>query len=103
MTNTPHIQESDISHLANLARIRLTENEVTQFTKNIQSIVGFIDVVNDTDVNEELLKQEGFAPVNTTRKDEEKENDYMTSPEIIAGAPASQDNYVKVKKIIGDN
>ncbi len=103
MTNTPIIQESDITNLANLSRISLTEKEVNKFTKDLQSIVGMIDVVNGTEISDELLKQEGLSPVNTIREDKIKDNDYMSSQDMIKGAPASQDNYVKVKKIIGDN
>jgi aspartyl-tRNA(Asn)/glutamyl-tRNA(Gln) amidotransferase subunit C len=95
------IQESDIISLANLARISLTSEEVVMFTKDIQSIVGFIDVVNNTEVSDELLKQDGFAPVNKTRVDEECQTDYMSPQDIIKAAPNHQDNAVKVKKIIG--
>lgn len=99
MTNL--IQESDITNLANLSRISLTEVETTKFTKDLQSIVSFIDVVNSTEMSDELLKQEGFAPTNTTREDIQKETNYMSPQEIVSVAPNHQDNYVKVKKIIG--
>ncbi len=95
------IQESDIKNIASLARISLTDAETTKFTKDLQSIIGFIDMVNDTQISDDLLKQEGFAPTNKTREDEETSNDYMTPQEIIDKAPHHQDNAVKVKKIIG--
>ena len=103
MTNTPTIQESDIQDIANLARISLTADEVTRFTKDMQSIVGFIDIVNDTEVSDELLKQEGFAPTNKTREDIVVEHGYASAQAIVEAAPSHQDNAVKVKKIIGDN
>ncbi|MBC7981542.1 Asp-tRNA(Asn)/Glu-tRNA(Gln) amidotransferase subunit GatC [Candidatus Parcubacteria bacterium] len=100
MTNP--IQESDITKLANLSRISLTEAETSKFTKDLQSIVGMIDVVNSTEISDELLKQEGFAPTNKTREDIEKETGYATPQEIVSAAPNHQDNAVKVKKILGD-
>lgn len=101
MTTTPKIQQSDIKNLANLSRISLTEDETSKFTKDLQSIVGMIDVVNNTEVSDDLLKQEGFAPVDITREDNKKETDYMTPQEIVEEAPSHQDNSIKVKKIIG--
>ncbi|MBC7766836.1 Asp-tRNA(Asn)/Glu-tRNA(Gln) amidotransferase subunit GatC [Arenimonas sp.] len=101
MTNP--IQESDITNLANLSRISLTEAETTKFTKDIQAIVGMIDVVNSTNVSDDLLKQEGFAPINKIREDIQKETNYLTPQEIVSAAPNHQDNSVKVKKILGDN
>ncbi len=101
MTNP--IQESDITNLANLSRISLTEAETTKFTKDLQAIVGMIDVVNSTEISDDLLKQEGFAPTNKTREDIEKETNYTTPQEIVSAAPNHQDNSVKVKKILTDS
>jgi aspartyl-tRNA(Asn)/glutamyl-tRNA(Gln) amidotransferase subunit C len=101
MTNP--IQESDITNLANLSRISLTEAETTKFTKDIQVIVGMIDVVNSTEISDELLKQEGFAPINKTREDSLKETNYLSPQDIVSAAPNHQENAVKVKKILGDN
>lgn len=95
------IQEEDITKIADLARIRLTSDETTKFTKDIQSIVGFIDTVNNTEISDELLKQEGFAPTNKIREDKDLHTDYMSPQDIVSAAPNHQDNAVKVKKIIG--
>ncbi len=103
MTTTPNIQETDITNLANLSRISLTESETTKFTKDLQAIVGMIDVVNSTEISDELLKQEGFAPTNKTREDVSRETDYTSAQDIVSAAPNHQDNAVKVKKILADN
>jgi len=95
------IKEEDIKNIANLARINITSEETTKFTKDIQSIVGFIDTVNNTEISDDLLKQEGFAPTNKTRDDKESHADYMSAQDIVSAAPNHQDNAVKVKKIIG--
>lgn len=101
MTNP--IQESDITNLANLSRISLTEAETAKFTKDLQAIVGMIDVVNSTEISDELLKQEGFAPLNKTREDIITETNYASAQDIVLAAANNQDNSVKVKKILGDN
>lgn len=101
MTNL--IQESDIKNLANLSRINLTDIEITKFTKDLQAIVGMIDVVNSTEISDDLLKQEGFAPTNKTRVDQLTDIDYVSVQDIVSAAPNHQDNAVKVKKILGDN
>ncbi len=101
MTNL--IQESDIKNLANLSRINLTDIEITKFTKDLQAIVGMIDVVNSTEISDDLLKQEGFAPTNKTRVDRLTDVDYASVQDIVSAAPNHQDNAVKVKKILGDN
>lgn len=103
MTTTPNIQETDIKNLANLSRINLTETETTKFTKDLQAIVGMIDVVNGTEISDELLKQEGFAPTNKTREDMIKETNYSSAQDIVSAAPNHQDNSIKVKKILADN
>ncbi len=101
MTNP--IQESDVTNLANLSRISLTGQEVTKFTKDLQAIVGMIDVVNSTEISDELLKQEGFALTNKTREDILTETNYASAQDIVLAAPNNQDNSVKVKKILTDS
>ncbi len=103
MTTNSNINESDITKLANLSRISLTDTETTKFAKDLQTIVGMIDVVNSTEISDELLKQEGFAPTNVTREDISRETDYISARDIVKASPNHQDNSIKVKKILADN
>lgn len=65
------IQREDVDHVANLARLSLTEEEREKMTRELNSILGHVDKLNQLDT-------EGVQPTfhvlatlkNVTRKDE---------------------------------
>jgi aspartyl/glutamyl-tRNA(Asn/Gln) amidotransferase C subunit len=93
----------DTHNIANLARISLTEDEHVSYTKDIQSILSFIDTIQSLSVTRTDAEKHslGFAPIDVIRVDTEVLRPEEKSPvDIIMQAPASENNYVKVKKII---
>lgn len=96
------IQKEDVVRLAHLARLSLSEEEVAFFQKDIESILSFVDVVQDVPGQEGGLTSEGFAPVGGMREDVERPVQNSNSPsDLISAAPAHTDQAVKVKKILG--
>lgn len=99
--NSHTISEAEVKRLADLARVSITSEEEVFFKKDIESILGFIDTIQEVQVPEGELKSEGFAPVGYTRADE-----LSTIPQsveafsLVEAAPNHADNAVKVKKIL---
>lgn len=95
------ISEIDVNKLADLARLAITEEEVAFFQKDIESILGFIDTIQDVEVPAGELKSEGFPPLGYTREDSPQSIPESLSPEeLVAAAPTHTDNAVRVKKIL---
>lgn len=89
-------------NIANLARISLTEDEHVSFTKDIESILSFIDNIQSLSVSTKDYEHNlGMAPVGVVRNDMEiiREGEFSTT-QIIDQSPDSENNFVKVKKII---
>jgi aspartyl-tRNA(Asn)/glutamyl-tRNA(Gln) amidotransferase subunit C len=93
------ISEQDIRKLASLSKLKLSDEEVILYQKELSSIVTYIEQLSDTDVA-------GLAPTsqvtglkNVTRTDELI--DYGVSPaELLKNAPATKENQFKVKRMI---
>jgi aspartyl-tRNA(Asn)/glutamyl-tRNA(Gln) amidotransferase subunit C len=93
------ISEQDIRKLASLSKLKLSDEEVILYQKELSSIVSYIEQLSDTDVA-------GLAPTsqvtglkNVTRADELI--DYGVSPaELLKNAPATKENQFKVKRMI---
>ena len=102
MSTHTTIQKEDVERLANLARLSLTDQEIAFFQKDIEAILGFVDVVQDVPNQEGSLKSEGFAPVGGMRDDVSRSVPNSSSPaDLIQMAPDHTDQAVKVKKILG--
>lgn len=93
------LSQEDILKLARLARLKLTDEEVAQFQTEIESILGYVDVLQGVDL-------EGLAPtnqvtglVNVSRED--VVIPYGATPEaLLKNAPAVEGGQIKVKRMI---
>ncbi len=102
------VTDKDVSYVAELAHLELTENEHTRMLKDLNSILGYIDSLNELDTaNVEPMAQvasrfgEGGAPSGFTyaiRADEPRPS--LPHEEALRNAPASDGVFFKVPKVI---
>ena len=93
------ITKSTVEHLAQLASIGLTEAELEHMTGELQSIVGFVEQLQAVDVDgvEPTYQVTGLEDV--FRPDEIK-HDNPSREQLLANAPAQQDGYIKVPRVL---
>lgn len=87
----------DVENLAELAKLDILDAEKQSLIKDFDSILAYVDMIKEVDVGETKVNSSVY---NAWREDiERKEKDF--SSELIVGQfPNSQDNFVKVKKIL---
>ena len=89
-----------VKHMAQLARIRLTEKEEGKIQDELSAVLGYIEQLNE-------VETEGVSPLyqttgltNSTRSDEHFK-DPGTNDKLLTGqAPHLQDRFVKVKSVL---
>lgn len=93
------LTREDVLKLARLSRLHLTDEEVAAFQEEISTILGYVEQLQQVDVD-------GLEPTNqvTGLKDVMREDvvkDYGVSPkELLKNAPATEDDHIKVKRMI---
>jgi aspartyl-tRNA(Asn)/glutamyl-tRNA(Gln) amidotransferase subunit C len=97
MTN---IDESTVEHLANLARIDLTDKEIKKFTKQVSSILDFFSELSELDT-EDVKPTYHVLEINNVFRDDVAK-DSLPREEILANAPEKEKGYFKAPKIIND-
>jgi len=98
-----NITKTEVEHIAELARIKLTEKEKDKMTKELGAILGYIDKLKE-------VNTEGIEPVahitglaNIFRKDDNpREPDAENIKRLMEQAPSEKDGYVKVKSVFED-
>lgn len=95
--------EKEIQHIAQLARIKLTEKEKEKFKKELSSILDYVKKLNelDTEKIDPLYQMAGI--VNALRKDEHRKDfvmDEELNAKLIKQAPQSENRFVKVKSVL---
>lgn len=94
------LAREDILKLAKLARLRLSTDEVDKFQDEISAILGYVEKLGDVDTDGLKPTYQVTGLVNVTRPDEVK--DYGTTQlELLKNVPATEKDYIKVKRMIG--
>lgn len=94
------ISKKEVLHIANLARIKLSQKEVREFQRELSSILDYVKKLKKIDISK---KEPFFYPLilkNITREDKIKETLLKTRKKIISLFPKRERNYLKVKAIL---
>lgn len=97
---TEPISEKEVAHVAYLARLRLSDDELGIFTRQLGAVLEHAKDV-------EALKLDGVEPMshpfpleNVTREDEVGE--MLDRDKVLDQAPATEDGRFQVPRILGD-
>ena len=92
------ISKETVEYVAGLSRIELQGNELEKLSRQLQTIIDFIDRLKE-------LKVEGVAltnhilPINNVFK-ADKPIDSLPAQKVLMNAPEKKDNFFVVPKII---
>lgn len=93
------IDENEVKHLAQLARIKLSDEEVPQLQKDLSKILEYVDALKqvNTDGLPEIAQVTGIK--NSLRADEPVPASMEEREAILKNAPATEGGYFKVKEV----
>lgn len=93
------LSTEDVLKLARLARLHLTDDEVSKFQEEISAILGYVEQLQSVDVSNLSPTSQVTGLVNVTRDDEPK--DYGATPDdLLKNAPATEGGHIKVKRML---
>jgi aspartyl-tRNA(Asn)/glutamyl-tRNA(Gln) amidotransferase subunit C len=93
------ISKEEVEHIAKLARLELTKNEVEKMQKDLSAILDYFALLNKAPKLEKNI-EETRNGLEAMRADEVKERDAVLTEKIIALSPDKKDDYFKVKTIL---
>jgi aspartyl-tRNA(Asn)/glutamyl-tRNA(Gln) amidotransferase subunit C len=97
------ISKEEIKKLADLARIEIGEKEQEKLTLEMDDILGYVKLIQQFHSDEIFPKgriEEESGLRNVLREDTNPTKSETYSKEFIAEFPKSENNYLKVKKIL---
>ena len=92
------ISKEEILHIAKLARLKLKEEEIPEYIKNLQDILNFANVVNKAPIEGLDVATGAIDNFNVFRKDEIKV--FEDNEALLQNAPEQEDNMFKIPKVI---
>ena len=92
------ITEEQVKKVAELARLKLDNNEVKHHAKQIEKILDYINQLEKIDTNGVPPTTRAIEVINVLRSD--VNNKFDNRDDLLNLAPASENDFFKVPKII---
>ena len=86
-----------VSYVANLSRIKLDENEISEMQSQMSEIVNYMDILNQLDTENVEPLSHIFSITNVMRDDEIHYD--CTKEQLMMNAPEEENGFFKVPKI----
>lgn len=94
------LSREQVRHIAKLARLRLSESQIDEYQAQLATILDHVAQLNAIDVT-------GVEPMahpisNTNRLDEDDVSPSMPIESLLMNAPALEDRYLAVPKVLDE-
>ena len=96
----PNITPEEVAHVALLARLQLTEEEIAHFTPQLDQILGHFRQLQQLDTSDVPPTSHAIQMANVWREDRPRPS--LPVEEVVAGAPESHDGLFVVPRIVGE-
>lgn len=92
------LSASDVEHIANLARLNISEDELEGYTRRLRQVFDATEKLQELDTEDVVPTAHVLPVVNVLREDEVKAS--IDREEAIKGAPEIFEGYFRVPKIL---
>lgn len=92
------VDADTVRRIGRLARIRITQEEVTAYEGELNAILGFVEQLDEVDVDG-VEPMTSVTPMQLRRRDD-KVTDGGYAEKIVANAPISEDDFFMVPKVV---
>ncbi|MBS4191844.1 Asp-tRNA(Asn)/Glu-tRNA(Gln) amidotransferase subunit GatC [Bacillus sp. FJAT-49705] len=92
------ISTDQVKHVANLARLAITEEEAEMFKKQLDAMISFAEELNEINTDHVEPTSHVLDMKNVMREDKPQKG--LPQSEVLKNAPEHQDGQVKVPSII---
>ncbi len=93
------LTEKEVQHIAKLARLGLSKQEIGKFQKELSKILDYIEKLKEVDISNIEPASHAVKVENVMREDREISKLKAQSSKLMKLAPETKDGYLKVKSI----
>lgn len=94
------VTKKEIEKIAELARIKFSDEELESFTPQMNEILSYMDKLNELDTENVKPLSHPVEQTNVFRDDIVKPS--ISNQDALKNAPAKDDNHFRVPKVIGE-
>lgn len=94
------LSEKDILHVAKLAKLTLSGEEITRYQKQLSEVVGYVEELNEVETEGILPTSQTTGLEDVLRQDETKAEEILGSEEALSGTDKTLNNYFEVPPLL---
>ena len=94
------LKAEDVKHLAKLARIDLSDEEISTFQTQLSAILDYVEQLDKADTSDLEPTSQVTGLTSVSRGDDEDTSDTMPTSELLEQAPDTQDSNLKVPRVL---
>ena len=94
------IDENAVKHIAQLARLELTDDELKRMQKDLAEILDYVDQLKTLDIENIQPSSQSLPLLNVMRPDKPVKTDQETIETMLNQAPERSGRHYKVKEIL---
>ncbi len=93
------LTKDQVAHVADLARLELSDTELERYTSQLSAILAYVDQLSQADTagTQPVAQVTGLSNV---LQDDQPAADSVDRQAFLAGAPAAEPPYLKVKAVL---
>lgn len=95
------LSREEVLHVAELARIKLTEEEIEKYQRDLKKLLVEVEKINDVEGYDDEILIAPWQAAATLRKDEE--GTMLAPKEVLQNVPNHSGNYIAVPVVIGES
>lgn len=92
------LSREEVEHVALLARMQLSEEEVELYTEQLNSILGYAEMIQKLDTDQVIPTAHAVQLVNVLREDDVTPS--MSQAKVLQNAPDQEDGFFRVPRIV---
>jgi len=100
INNFMQLSKPEIQHIAKLARLELTDEELKKYGGQLSNVLSYIDQLKEVEVKGVLPTAQVTGLENVLRPDEAENWDEKEIEAALADAPEREGRFIKVKRVI---
>jgi aspartyl-tRNA(Asn)/glutamyl-tRNA(Gln) amidotransferase subunit C len=94
------LSKEEITHVAKLARLELTTEEIEQYGEQLSGVLSYIDQLTEVDTTGVLPTAQVTGLENSWREDVVRDWDDTSRQAALQLAPEIEDNQLKVRRVL---
>lgn len=96
------VSQDDVKHIAKLANLKLTEEEINKFTPQLSTIVDYISELSEVDTKDTEPTSQTTGLTDVVREDKVMSGESLSQDQALSGTEEVHNGYFKVKAILSE-